>query len=233
LAHWRFHFKASCPSSFPSSHKKGGVGKSTLARALAAVAAHFLRVRLADLDAKQATVSAWNNARKANPGHPGCEVVAYASLDEALAASDDVDLLICDAPAGANRQTLELAEASDLIVQPTGASANDLRPAVLLFHELVKVGIPRGRLLSAICRIMSDTEEKAARGYVQSAGYAVLPGSIPERSTYREAQNRGATITETPLRQLNQRADALMEALLEAITDAIRAWKERKQAGAA
>ncbi len=61
---------------------------------------------------------------------------------------------------------------------------------------------------------MSDTEEAAARGYLQSAGYAVLPGSIPERQSYREAQNRGAAITETRIRRLNERADALMEALL-------------------
>ena len=112
---------------------------------------------------------------------------------------------------------------SDLIVQPTGASADDLRPAVLLFHELVKAGIPRERLIGAICRIMSDTEEAAARGYLQAAGYDVLPGSIPERPTYREAQNRGAAITETKLAQLNERADTLMEALLRAITRALSA----------
>ncbi len=53
-------------------------------------------------------------------GQPDCEVVGYGSVAEALAAGEDVDLLICDAPAGASRQTLELAEASDLVVQPTG-----------------------------------------------------------------------------------------------------------------
>jgi chromosome partitioning protein len=212
--------------------QKGGVGKSTLARALAAVAAHVLRVRLADLDAKQATVIEWNRARNTNAGHPDCEVVAYRSVEAALAASEHVDLLICDAPAGANRQTLEIARASDLVVQPSGASADDLRPAVLLFHEFVKAGIPHERLLSAICRTMSDTEEAAARGYLQSAGYAVLPGSIPERTTYRVAQNRGAAITETRVRRLNDRADALMEALLGEIARVISAREEQKQAEA-
>jgi chromosome partitioning protein len=213
--------------------QKGGVGKSTLARALAAVAAHGLRVRLADLDQKQATASEWGKARSANAERPLCDVAGYGSVEEALAESGDVDLLIFDAPAGANRQTLELAEASDLVVQPTGASADDLRPAVLLFHELVKAGIPRERLLCAVCRTLSDTEEAAARGYLGSAGYAVLPGAIPERPSYREAQNRGAAITETRLRHLNEQAETLIEALLKAITTAIRARERRNQAGAA
>lgn len=213
--------------------QKGGVGKSTLARALAAVASHVLHVRLADLDVKQATASEWHKARKANPADPGWEVVGYDSVEDALAASHDVDLLICDAPAGATRETLELAEASDIVVQPTGASADDLRPAVLLFHELVKAGIPTDRLLLAICRTMSDAEEAAARGYVQPTGYAVLPGSIPERQSYREAQNRGAAITETRFRHLNARADALMESLLKEITRAVSAREQPAQSGAA
>jgi chromosome partitioning protein len=203
--------------------QKGGVGKSTLARALGAVAAHGLRVRLADLDVRQATVVEWERARQQNRAGPPCEVAGYTKVEDALADSADVDLLIFDAPAGANRQTLELAEISDVVVQPTGASTDDLRPAVLLFHELVRAGIPNERLVAAICRTMSDTEEAGARGYLQSAGYEVLPGCIPERSTYREAQNRGAAITETRLANLNERADALMEALLQTITRAMRA----------
>jgi chromosome partitioning protein len=213
--------------------QKGGVGKSTLARALAAVAAHVFRVRLADLDVKQATVTEWQKARASSPGHSGCEVVGYGSVEEALAATEGIDLVIFDAPAGASRQTLELAEVSDLVVQPTGPSADDLRPAVLLFHELVKAGIPSERLHLAICRTMSDAEETAARGYLQSAGYAVLPGSIPERQMYRQAQNRGAAITETSVRSLNERATALMDGLVTEIMRAIRTREDERRAGAA
>ena len=202
--------------------QKGGVGKSTLARALAAVATHVFRVRIADLDAKQGTVSEWQKIRQANPAHPSCEVVDYASVEDALAASQDIDLLICDTPAGATRQTLDLADASDLVVQPTGASADDLRPAVLLFHELIKAGIAREKMVAALCRTMSDTEEAAARHYVESDDFAVLPGSIRERPTYREAQNRGAAITETRAQHLNERAEALIEALLLVVSHAIK-----------
>jgi chromosome partitioning protein len=203
--------------------QKGGVGKSTLARGLAAVAAHMMRVRLADLDPQQASVVEWERTRERNEAGPPCEVVSYESAAEAIAQSGEVELLVIDAPARTSRATLEIAERSHLIVQPTGASADDLRPAVLLFHELVKAGIPRERLVAAICRVLNETEDAAARAYVEAAGYEVLDGSILEHTGYRQAQNRGHAITETKIAKLNQRADALMEALLQKVTKEIEA----------
>ena len=203
--------------------QKGGVGKSTLARGLAAVAGHMMRVRLADLDPQQASVIEWERTRERNEVEPACEVVAYESASEAIAQSGDVELLIVDAPARTSRATLEIAQRSHLVVQPTGASADDLRPAVLLFHELVKAGIPRERMVAAVCRVLNDTEDAAARAYMQAAGYEVLDGSILEHTGYRQAQNRGHAITETRIAKLNHRADALMEALLQKVTKEIEA----------
>ena len=201
--------------------QKGGVGKSTLARALLAVAAHGMKARLADLDPRQASVVAWERARQRNASLPPCEVVAYSTLEEALAASGDVDLLILDTPGGTSRTTAEIARHAHLVVQPTGASADDLQPTVLTFHELVQVGVPRERLVAAICRTLSAGEEAVVRAYVQDAGYEVLPGAISERIAYREAQNRGQAITETSVAALNKRADALIEALLNKVADEI------------
>jgi chromosome partitioning protein len=203
--------------------QKGGVGKSTLARGLAAVAAHIMRVRLADLDPQQASVVEWERTRERNEVEPPCQVVAYESAAEAIARSGDVELLVIDAPARTSRATLDLAQHSHLVVQPTGASADDLRPAVLLFHELVKGGVPRERLAAAICRVLNHTEEAAARAYMQAAGYEVLDGSIIEHTAYRQAQNRGRSITETAIAKLNARADALMEALLAKVTRELEA----------
>lgn len=204
--------------------QKGGVGKSTLARALAAVAGYSgIRTRLADLDPQQASVSEWERTRERNEAGPRCEVVAYRSLAEAIDGSRDTDLLVLDCPARVGPESLEIAERSHLVVQPTGASADDLRPAVLTFHELVDAGVPKKRLVAAICRTLSDTEEAAARAYMQAAGYEVLAGSIPERSAYREAQNRGHAITETKFIKLNERADALMESLLRKVSQELQA----------
>lgn len=198
--------------------QKGGVGKSTLARALLAVAAHGLKVRLADLDPRQASAVLWEEARRRNVSGLGYDVVAYRSLVDALAAADDVDLLIIDTPAGTSPATVEIARAAHLVVQPTGASADDLVPAVLTFHELVNVGIPKDRLAAAVCRILTPAEADIARAYVRDAGYRVLSGSISERSAYREAQNRGRAITETRAAALNAHAEALIEDLLNVVT---------------
>jgi chromosome partitioning protein len=202
--------------------QKGGVGKSTLARALLAVAAHTMSVRLADLDPQQASVVAWEKARKRNRiVGPPCEVMPYRTFRDAIAASGDVDVLLIDTPAHTNRATLEIAKHAHLVVQPTGASADDLRPAVLVFHELVKEGVPKQRLAMAVCRILSDTEEATVRAYVEDAGYSVLPGSIPERASYREAQNRGRAITETTAK-FNSQTDGLISALLKRISIVIK-----------
>ena len=119
--------------------QKGGTGKSTLARALGAVVAHAgLKVRIADLDPQQHTVLEWERTRGHNRVSPTLDVRGFATVAQALAGSADDELLILDAPARAGRRTLQIAEAADLIVQPSSGSIDDLRPAVVLFHELVE-----------------------------------------------------------------------------------------------
>ena len=207
--------------------QKGGTGKSTLARALGAVvAAAGLKVKIADLDPQQGTVLEWQRIREENSTSPPITVEAFDTAAEAIESAEEDELLIIDAPAHANRGTLEIAQAATLIVQPTGASIDDLRPAVLLFHELVQAGIPRDRLVVALCRILSDAEEDAARAYVTKAGYDVLPGCIPERVVYRDAHNRGQAVTEAK-QALNERVDELMVALYSRVAAQLAAREKR------
>lgn len=195
--------------------QKGGVGKSTLARALAAVAAHAgLKVTLADLDAQQQTLVQWQKARKENKVSPKIAVSAFGGVADAVASSATSDLLILDTAGGVNSGTLTVAEHAHLVVQPTGPSLDDLYPTVLIFHELAGAGIVKSRLVAALCRVLTDDEEAAGRAYLEQAGFEVLPGSIPESAAFRVAQNLGQSLTEVGEKALNKRADALMEGLL-------------------
>ena len=178
--------------------QKGGVGKSTLVRGLAVAAAHAgIKVRIADLDPQQETVAEWEQRRAAAGISPIVPVVKVTAATEAISKAQPGDqLLIIDGPARTSRGTLEIARHADLIVQPSGAGYDDLDPAIRLFHELADIGIPRERMVVALCRIGTDKEEDLARKYVTKAGYGVLPGSLPEKPLFREAHNRGLAVSE-------------------------------------
>lgn len=199
--------------------QKGGVGKSTLARGLSREAANNgLNVKLADLDTQQGTSVDWYRRRLEVGAEPVFSVESFKSASQALKLADDFDLLLLDGPARASAATLEIAKAATLVVQPSGASIDDLRPAILTFHELVKAGIPRNKLAFALCRIGTDAEEAEARSYIAQAGYTALEGSLPERPSYRQAANAGLSITETRYPQLNQKADKLLQSMVDAMS---------------
>ena len=200
--------------------QKGGVGKSTLSRALAReAAAGGLRVKVADLDTQQGTSVDWHRQRLNAGIEPSVSVEAFATAGQALGVATGFDILILDGPARTSQATLEIARAANLVVQPTGASLDDLRPAVREFHALVKAGIPSFRLAFALNRIGTPAEEAETRAYLAEAGYSVLDGCLLERPAYRQAQNAGHAITETRYAALNERADILIQSLIDRVTN--------------
>jgi chromosome partitioning protein len=198
--------------------QKGGVGKSTLARGIGReAAAGGLSVKIADLDVQQGTSVNWYRRRLEAGVEPIFSVESFKTAAQALKLAPQFDYLIIDGPARASAATLEIAKAATLIVQPTGSSVDDLEPAIMTFHELVRDGISRAILIFALSRVGTDAEEIEARAYIKQAGYAVLDGSIQERPAYRQASNVGLSITETRYPQLNKRADALIQAMVDRI----------------
>jgi chromosome partitioning protein len=176
-----------------------------------------LSVKIADLDVQQGTSVNWYRRRLEAGVEPIFSVESFKTAAQALKLAPQFDYLIIDGPARASAATLEIAKAATLIVQPTGSSVDDLEPAVMTFHELVRDGISRAILIFALSRVGTDAEEIEARAYIKQAGYAVLDGSIQERPAYRQASNVGLSITETRYPQLNKRADALIQAMVDRI----------------
>jgi chromosome partitioning protein len=86
-----------------------------------------------------------------------------------------------------------------------------------VFHELTKAGIPKDCMVFALNHVLSETEEREGREYLQEAGYSVLEGYLPSQTGYRAAQNSGRSITETRFASLNKKADQLIQALIDRI----------------
>ena len=191
--------------------QKGGVGKSTLARALSREATNSgLSVKVADLDTQQGTFVDWHRQRINNGFDRIGSVETYAKASEALKDSENFDILIVDGAARASKATLEIARFSDLTILPTCASRDDLVPAIKLANELVAGNVPVTNLAFALCRVTTEAETKDARDALEGAGYKVLAGALYEKAAYRQAQNDGLAVTETRYKSLNEKADALL-----------------------
>jgi len=202
---------------------KGGVGKSSIARALAvAISSSGYRVRLCDLDIAQTTSIDWYKRRLQNGGDTLASVEMYRTVNDALQNTVDIqpnfDAIILDMPGRSSIETLQLALAAHLIIQPTSETLDDLTPAVKLFHELKGKGIPYGKMAFALNRITTEFEAAQALEYIQRTGYDVLDGIIQDKAGYKLAQNTGRTIQETNYPTLNEAAEELMSSIINRLT---------------
>lgn len=200
--------------------QKGGVGKSTLARAAAvALTNDGYRVRLADLDPQQQTSAEWYKRRVNNGGAALASVETYETIRQALENGLDMrpalDVLVVDAPGRSSDATIALAQRAHLVVQPATGTLDDLKPGVLVFHELRKNQVPAARMLFALTRTGSNAEEERARTYIQASGYAVLDATLREQTGYKYAQDEGKSVLETPFPSLNERAEAVVKEIFD------------------
>jgi chromosome partitioning protein len=213
--------------------QKGGVGKSTIARLLAREYANAgWQAKIADLDIAQGTSFSWQARRLRNDIAPVVPVERFGAVDQALRVADHYDLLVLDGPPHSSAGTLKIAQASGLVVLPTGLALDDLEPSVLLAQELVQKGIPAAKLAFALCRVGdSEAELAEARGYVSQAGFRVLNEAMPERVAYRRASDQGRSATETPFASLNEKADAMAQSIINLINGSKKHGKNRASTG--
>lgn len=189
--------------------QKGGVGKSTLAQALAVEAKkQKISVLLADCDSQQTTSHEWSKIS----GKINCQVFKQAR--DIWPLSKNYDLIIIDGPARTSAGTLEIAKKADLLIQPTGASRADLIPAIKEFNALKKAGIPTKKLLFVLTRLSTPAEAEAAQEYCQKSGYNYSPIVLYEKASYRQVQNEGKSISEVNYKSLCKQAKDLVNNIL-------------------
>jgi chromosome partitioning protein len=150
---------------------------------------------------------------------PDIAVERFRTVEKAMPFAPHYDLFIFDGPAHSNAGTLAIARASNLVVLPTGLSVDDMEPAVLLAHELVGQGVPKGRIVFAFCRVgESDAELAESASYVAQAGYAALSASLPERTAYRRAADEGKALSECSFPTLKKKADDVAQSIMDLLS---------------
>lgn len=214
--------------------QKGGVGKTTLAFGLAALAAqNGWRTKIADLDAGQASstlthtlrlqtaeAAAAREATKAKPKpiapKPQFEVQVFSRTVDALRLSDHFDLYIIDGPAKTSGATYEIARNSHLVIQPTSPAMVDLVPAVAEFKALEAAGIEAARLILALNKVKTPEHEAQARHFLSSTApqYRVWGQALRDKAGYVDAMNTGSAITEAKAKSLRTEAVTAIESLM-------------------
>ena len=199
--------------------QKGGVGKSTTARGIAREYANAgWSTKIADLDISQGTSYDWHVRRLQRNLTPEIAVERFSTVEAALKSTAHYDLAVFDGAPHSTAATLKMVEACTLAVLPTGLSLEDLKPQVLLAHELVIKGISKKKFVFALCRVGdSESLESSARDYIQQAGYKVLSGSLPEKLGYLKAAEEGRAVTETRFASLNQRASEMLQGIINLV----------------
>ena len=195
--------------------QKGGVGKSTLAQALAVeTTRQKIKTLLADCDPQQSTSYKWMQLRKEN-GLSAINCQVFQQVKDIWPLSKQYDLIIIDGPARTSKGTYEIAQRANLLIQPTSATRADLEPAVREFNSLVKQGISPKKLILLLNNLITPAEEKATRTYLELTNYHCLPYALYARASYRQAQNEGKSISEISYRSLSKQVKKLLDSILE------------------
>lgn len=198
--------------------QKGGVGKSTVARAIATTyAAADWNVKIGDLDINQSTSFTWLQRRLSRGIEPVVAVETFGTVGQALRVADAYDLMVLDGAPHATRATAEIGRKSHLVVLPTGLSLDDLEPTVILANTLVSEhGVSVEKIAIALSRVGDSPRElEEARAYLEATPYHILVSQMPEKTALRRAQDSGLSVVETPYKGPREQADRLVQAIID------------------
>lgn len=197
--------------------QKGGCGKSTIVRTLAVEAAERdLRVRVADLDLMQGTVTQWNMRRQLAGRTPTIEVQTYSNVDQARRATEGIDLLLFDGAPHASVQTSQASKGAQLTVIPTKTTLDDLAAALALARELVKAGVEPERVLFVLNQTTdSVVEVSEARQWLLRGGFPTCEAAIALKTGYSRALDQGDALQEARHPSLSGRAQMVANEIFD------------------
>jgi chromosome partitioning protein len=174
--------------------QKGGVGKTTLATALAVAAeADGKQAAIFDLD-PQASASFWHDMREAET--PAVAAVPSSRLTHLLQAAKEsgCDIAIIDAPPFAKDIAFEAAHHADFILIPTRPAVLDVMSMTKTL-DLVRYYSKPAAVVLTFCphigRELADTEDA-----IKHLGATLCPVRIGNRIAFSRAQQTGLAAQE-------------------------------------
>ncbi len=174
--------------------QKGGVGKTTLATAIAVAAeADGKQAAIFDLD-PQASASFWHDTREAPT--PAVAAIPSSRLQHLLQAAKEsgCDLALIDAPPFAKDIAFEAAHHADFILIPTRPAVLDVM-AMTKTLDLMKHYSKPSAVVLTFCphagRELSDTEHA-----IGELGATLCPVRIGNRIAFSRAQQTGLAAQE-------------------------------------
>ena len=179
--------------------QKGGVGKTSIALALAVEAsAEGRTVVVLDAD-PQASACKWRDRREADA--PVVTDVQPSRLAHAVDAAkrEGVDLVVIDTPPRSETAALEAAKVADLVAIPCRAQILDLETVPTALQLLALAGDP---VVVAVLNAVPPRGSRAREATVALEGFGVrvCPHTLGHRAAWGDANALGLTVTEYPPR---------------------------------